>query len=231
MTVRHYGLLNDGRDKKPGSTERIDRRALVNLRDALGEKQAAAFLCEINEGDDNDEMAEAIDVFDGWTIYGRTTREPVFLSPDQPRAEARLTWVEGSAVQHWSPRRSVLEINLADTPETLLATHPAAGPHTPQPRPDWADPLLLTSWDNTVALHVKRKRQAHRRGRNVTWMADMNHHDLPALPGEITVVHHWTDYGRAYPAAGWEARFREGEAIKVGLDSHQIHIMHGTYHS
>jgi hypothetical protein len=57
VTVRHYGLLNDGRDKKPGSTQRIDRRAFVNLREALGETQAAAFLCEINEGDDNDDTA------------------------------------------------------------------------------------------------------------------------------------------------------------------------------
>jgi hypothetical protein len=230
MSIRHFGLLNLGRDKsETRSTQGIDRDALIKLRDALGEKQAAAFLVEINEGDDDDELALAREVFDGWHLYGRTTHEPILLSPDQPRAKARVLWVPDSAVPHWSPRRSVLEVELADEPETLVAVHYAAGPHTAGDRPAWARVPLAKSWDNAHLLHMQRKRRAHRLGRNVTEMIDANHYSLRGLAGESTVVHHRTDYGRAYPADGYAARFRAGETVAISLDSHGIHTMHGTY--
>lgn len=229
MSIRHYGLLNLGRDKKPGSTQRLDRTALVKLRTELGDEQAAAFLVEINEGDDNNELALAVDVFDGWELYGQGTREPVFLSPDQPRARAEVFWVPDSAVENWSPRRSVLEIDLADEPETLLAYHCAAGPFTAGTRPRRYRKPLRVSWENTHDLGLERKRLAHRRRRNVTEMVDLNHYDLPGLPGEVTVVHDRTDYGRAYAAGGYEARFRKGGSWPVPLDSHGIKTMHGTY--
>jgi hypothetical protein len=227
--MKAYGFLNLGRDKSPGSTQRVDRAALLKLHDALPETNAAAFLCEIGEGDDDDELALALEVFDGWRLYGRTTHEPILLSPDQPRAKAVVTWVSDSAVKHWSPRRSILEVDLADEPETLMAVHYAAGVHTEGDRPDWAKGPLATSWDNTHWLHMQRKRRAHRRGRNVTEMIDANHYALRGLVGERTVVHHRTDYGRAYPADGYTARFRAGKTVEVGIDSHGIRTMHGTY--
>ncbi|HEY9473057.1 MAG TPA: hypothetical protein VIS06_04290 [Mycobacteriales bacterium] len=231
--MRHYGLLNLGRDKNPNrSTQRIDRAALRKLRDALGgptATNAVAFLVEINEGDDNDELALAKDVFGkGWACYGESTHEPIFLTRDLASdAIARVTWVPDSAVPKWSPRRSVLEVRIPG--ETFIAVHPAAGPHTDGDRPEWARGPLRKSWDNTHAAHLKAKRRAHADGDNVTEMCDLNHYDLPGLPGEVTVVHHRTDYGRAWPARGQVARFRAGKTYPVGIDSHRIVLMHGTY--
>jgi hypothetical protein len=233
MSVRNYGLLNLGRDKKPGSTQRIDRAALVKLRDALGgpdAKNAAAFLVEINEGDDNNELALALDVFKGWRCFGEHTHEPIFTTQDiGHHALATVEWVPDTAVQHWSPQRSVLRVELHDH-EVLVATHPAAGPHTAAPRPEDAQGPLEVSWDNTQAKHLQVKRRMHAAGRPVTEMCDLNHYSLPGLPGETTVLHHRTDYGRAWPAKGYQARFRAGKEIRVGIDSHGIQIMHGTYH-
>lgn len=237
-----YGLLNLGRDHNPArSTRRLDHRTLVALRDALlngrprAFAKAAAFLVEINEGDDDNELDIACDVFRGWRCYGERTREPIFLTPEMARgAHAYVDWIPDSAVPHWSPRRSVMHVDLdrfRDMPaESLIATHPAAGPFTIAPRPEWAREPLLASYRATKAQHLEVKRTLHAQGANVTEMCDLNHYHLPGLPGEETVIHAGTDYGRAYPAAGFDARFRPGVVIPVGLDAHHIRVMHGHYH-
>jgi hypothetical protein len=45
----------------------------------------------------------------------------------------------------------------------------------------------------------------------------------------VTVFHERTDYGFAYAAPGHRAAFHSGGSWPVGLDSHGIHTMHGTY--
>lgn len=234
MTVRHYGLLNLGRDKNPKrSTDRIDRDALTQLRDLVGGRQAAVFGVEINEGDDNNELALFRKVFHGWTVYagpaGRRVREPILLSPDQPPARWHIKWVPGTAVEHWSPPRSVLRVDLADEPESLVACHNAAGPHTAGDRPARYRKPLADSWARSNRARLLTKRAVHRARRNVTELADLNHYHLEGLPGEDTVFHERTDYGFAYPAPGYVAAFHNGGSWPAGLDSHGIHTMHGTY--
>jgi hypothetical protein len=233
MSIRRYGLLNLGRDKKPGTTQRIDRAALTELFQLVGDVQAAVFGVEINEGDDNNELALFRQVFKGWTVYagapGRRVREPILLSPDQDPARWHVKWVPGTAVQHWSPQRSVLRVDLQDEPESLVACHNAAGPHTAGDRPAWARGPLSESWDRSNHARLLTKRALHRTGRNVTELADLNHYRLDGLPGEVTVFHERTDYGYAYAAPGYAAQFRVGPSGHAGLDSHGIHTMHGTY--
>lgn len=231
--MRNYGLLNLGRDKRPGSTDRVDRDALEALLDLVGDEQAAVFGVEINEGDDNNEFALFRQVFRGWTAYagppGGHVREPIFLSPDQPPARWHVVWVPDTAVEHWSPQRSVLKVHLADEPETLVACHNAAGPHTAGDRPARYRKPLAVSWDRSNAARLRAKQALHRADRNVTEMSDLNHYHLTGLPGEVTVLHERTDYGFAYAAKGHEARFKAGRSSNAGLDSHGIHTMHGTY--
>lgn len=226
-----YGLLNLGRDKRPGSTDRIDEAALVRLLEMVGDEDACVYGVEINEGDDNNELALFRKVFKGWTMYAghpeNRVREPIFLSPDQPEARWQVHWVRGTAVKHWSPPRSVLTVNRGT--DVLLACHNAAGPHTAGDRPDRYEKPLATSWERSNRARVKVKKRLHRHGHNVTEMSDLNHYSLPGLPGERTVLHERTDYGFAYPARGFDAQFHEGRSAAAGLDSHGIHTMHGTY--
>jgi hypothetical protein len=233
VTIRHFGMLNLGRDKKPGTTQRIDRTALEELLELVGDVQAAIFGVEFNEGDDNNELVLARTVFKGWTAYagnpGRRVREPIFLSPDQPPARWWVRWVSGTAVPHWSPQRSVLKVHLADEPHSLIACHNAAGPHTAGYRPERYQKPLTASFTRSNHARVQVKQALHRAGRNVTELADLNHYSLAGLPGEATVFHHRTDYGFAYPADGYTTAFREGRSASAGFDSHGIHTMHGTY--
>jgi hypothetical protein len=228
--MRTYGFLNLGRDKNPNkSTWRIDHMALTLLRDAIGETNAVAFLCEINEGDDNDEMTLLRDTFTGWRCFGHNTREPIVVSPDIAQgATASVEWVSLTSVKHWSPQRSIQRVDLADG-ETLVGYHPPAGPYTPGTRPAWAQVPLRLSWHRTNSRGLAAKRDAHQAGRNVTSMCDLNRYDLTPLPGEVEVVHERTDHGWAWAAKGSRAVFRQGESIRVGLDSHQIHTMRGRY--
>jgi hypothetical protein len=234
MAVRHYGLLNLGRDKNERrSTQRIDAAAIEEWLELVGDEQAALFGVEFNEGDDNNELGLARQILKGWTVYagspGRRVREPIFLSPDQDPARWHVKWVPGTAVQHWSPQRSVLRVDLQDEPESLVACHNAAGPHTAGDRPAWARGPLRESWDRSNRARLLTKRALHRAGRHVTELADLNHYRLSGLPGEVTVFHERTDYGFAYAAPGHQAHFRAGRSAKAGLDSHGIHTMHGTY--
>lgn len=231
MTVRHYAFGNIGRDKDPkAGTQRIDREALGALRDAVPGEQTAVFLCEINEGDDNDELALVRKIFKGWTLYGSTTREPILLSPDQPRAMPNVLWVPETAVREWSPNRSWLTVNLSDEPTSLLAGHAPAGAHGQGDRPDWAKPLLNRGFDNFRAAKVNRIAHLHRRGRNVVSMTDENDYSMPPLhPREHTVWHDRTDYGRVTPAKGYHAEFHAGGQVDFRLDSHDGHTMHGTF--
>lgn len=231
--IRHYGFLNLGRDKKPGSTNRIDEAMLREALEVLGDEQAALFGCEFLEGDDNNELAIARRVLKGWTMYagalGRRVREPIFLSPDQPPARWRVTWTPGTAVEKWSPQRSVLRVHLDDTPETLLARHNAAGARGQGDRPAWALKPLNDSFSKSQTAGIRAKRAAHRAGRHATELADLNHYALPGLPGEDTIFHERTDYGRAYPAAGFRTDFHQGRSGTRHVDSHRLRTMHGTY--
>jgi hypothetical protein len=47
---------------------------------------------------------------------GRRVREPIFLSPDQPPARWHVKWVPGTAVEHWSPQRSVMRVTSPTSP-------------------------------------------------------------------------------------------------------------------
>lgn len=233
MTLRHYGFGNVGRDKNvKRSSLKLDLDALRGLRDALPEEQSALFLCEINEGDDNNEYKAIREVFPGWKIYGRSTREPILLSPEQPKARARVVWVPDSSVEKWSPRRSVLLVHLSDEETTLVGSHPAAGANGQGDRPRHVRGPLQTSWDNTIQKRNKLKRANHRRGRNVVEMLDANAYDLrtlPLMPGEKVVVHDATDWGRVWSADGYGANFRKGRKVPFNIDSHDGLVMHGSF--
>jgi hypothetical protein len=233
VTVSHFGLINLGRDQRPGSTDRIDERIVEECLELVGDEQAAIYGCEVNEGDDNNELAVFRKVLKGWTMYAgppeHRVREPIFLSPDQPAARWGVLWVPNTAVQHWSPQRSVLKVHLTDQRHSLLSCHNAAGPHTVGDRPDRYEEALAVSWEASNSARVKSKRRLHRLRRHVSEMSDLNHYDLPGLPGEKTVLHERTDYGFAYPARGYEARFHEGQSGVVHVDSHRVRTMHGIY--
>jgi len=232
VTIRHYALGNVGRVKGPKSSNRLDLDALRALRDEIPDEQAAVQLAEIREGDDNNELALALQVFKGWTAYGRGTREPLLLSPDQPRARAYVRWVPHSAVERWSPQRSVLAVALADEPETIVTCHPAAGANGQGDRPRHAREPLQQSWNRTIAVRNRVKRAHHRAGRNVTELLDANAYSTRTLPlehGEQVVFHDDTDWGRTWPAVGYDARFRYGGRVDFHIDSHDGHVMHGNY--
>lgn len=233
MTVHNFGLLNLGRDKRPGSTDRIDEEMVREALELIGDEHAALWGVEVNEGDDDNELAIFRKVLKGWTMYagaaGHRVREPIFLSPDQPDARWDVDWVPNTAVPHWSPQRSVIKVHLQDESHSLVGCHNAAGPHTAGDRPDRYDQALDLSWSLSDSARVGAKQHLHRRLRNVTEFSDLNHYHLRGLPGEVTVVHDRTDYGFAYPAKGFEAVFREGLSGRVHVDSHRVRTMHGTY--
>lgn len=232
MSIRHYLFANIGRDKGPKSTNRIDLDAMRAMRDAAPEEKCAIFWAEILEGDDNPELGDIHKIFPGWRLYGRETREPILLSPDQPIANTNVYWIKNSAVRQWSPRRSVLVVHLADESESLIGCHPAAGANGQGDRPKWARPLLQTSWDSTVLKLNQIKKRLHSVGRNQTSMLDANAYSArvyPLLPGEKTVFQDDTDWGRAWPALGYRAAFQYNRRIDLHIDSHDGHRMDGMY--
>lgn len=233
MTVRHYAFGNVGRDKSEArSSKRLDLNALRGLRAKVDNEKAAVFLCEINEGDDNNELDLIRQVFPGWRIYGRSTREPILLSPDQPKAEARIYWVDNTAVERWSPRRSVLVVDLADEPTSLVGLHPAAGANGQGDRPAHARPSLQHSWNQTIVKRNQLKRKLHEKGRNIVEIIDANAYSLetlPLMPGEKVVFHDATDWGRVWAANGYKPNFRRGAVVDFDIDSHDGHLMHGNF--
>lgn len=236
MSIRHYVFANIGRDKGPQTSNRIDQAALNALARRCKEKfdneQTAVMLAEIMEGDDNNEMGLVAKTFPGWKIYGRSTREPILLSPDQPEAQDSIYWVQNSSVRLWSPRRSVLVVKLADEDEALIGCHPAAGANGQGDRPKWARPLLQTSWDLTMAKKAQVKTHLHRRGINITDIEDANAYSkkiYKLLPGEQTVFQDDTDWGRVWPAEGHRAAFQYHGRIDLHIDSHDGHYISGGY--
>lgn len=235
MVVRYYAYGNVGRDKSPFHlSTRIDLDALRGLRDAIPDEKAAVFLNEINEGDDNNEYAAIKQVFPHWRIYGRNTREPILLSPDNPPARSKVLWVPNTAVAKWSPQRSITLVHLEDEPETLMTCHPAAGANGQGERPKIVRPHLQTSWDNLIARRDTVKYNLYRRGRNVTEMSDLNAYayawsQIHANSHEKTVWRAGTDWGIVQPAKGFDQRFFEGVTVDFDIDSHNGHVMHGHY--
>lgn len=232
MSIRHYAFGNIGRDKGPKSTNRLDMDALMALRVNVPNEQAAIFLCEINEGDDNDELKLVQTAFKGWRIYGRKTREPILLSPDQPKAKSRVIWVPNTAVRAWSPPRSLLIVNLSDEPESLLGYHPAAGANGQGDRPKWAIEPLQKSFDNLMSVTVAVKRRLHRRGRNVSSRVDGNAYTKQIArvqKGEQVVWNDGTDWGLSWPAEEYIARFHDAGKVPFKIDSHDGHTDWGRY--
>jgi hypothetical protein len=233
MTVRHYAFGNIGRDKNDKkSSHHLDLDALREMRKRVSDKKTALIFSEINEGDDNNELRLIRQHFPGWRVYGAKTREPILLSPDQPKARARVVWVDDTAVPLWSPRRCVLIVNLADENISIVTSHPAAGANGQGERPQHAREPLQTSWDNTIDKRNQIKRNLHKRGRNIVEMLDANAYDLrtlPLMPGEKAVVHDATDWGRVWAAEGFKADFRKGASIPFNVDSHDGLIIHGDF--
>ena len=216
-----YGFGNIGRDKKPGSTKRVDTDALEALREGLPDERAVAILVEINEGDDNNELAIVRHVFAGFRFFCTDAREIAAVSPDFEDAAAAVHWVPDSAVERWSPQRSINLLRLGDDEPSVLFGHYAAGAHGQGDRPDWAKPLLNTSWDNTREKHVMLQERIHSRRRDLVWIADVNAYQLPRLRGEQTVVHDRTDWIRVMPAPGRVANFKALPEVPFrNLDSH-----------
>lgn len=217
-----YGFGNIGKKPDtPGSTSRVDRAALEALREGMPDERAVVVLVEINEGDDNNELAIARHVFAGWQFFCTETREVAAITPDFEDARAHVHWVADSAVEKWSPRRSINALHLGDDLPSVLFGHYAAGAHGQGDRPDWAKPLLNTSWDNTRAKHAVVQQNLHSRRRDLVWLADVNAYQLPRLRGEQTIVHDRTDWIRVMPAAGRLAHFRPLPQIQFhNLDSH-----------
>lgn len=232
MTPINYAFWNDGR-RKHGDTTKLDLVALQTLKDALPKTRTAVFLTEINEGDDNNELAAAREVFDGWQVHagphGRRVREPILLSPDFADARSSVIWIPNTAVKHWSPQRSLLTVHLPDEPVSLLAIHYPAGPFTPAPRPNWAEDDLLHSWRMCHQTHVRHQRALHNEGRNIVWMMDVNNRNFVHIPGEQTVVNHWTDWGRVYPAAGYGTQFKALPPVDLHVDEHDGQRMRGRF--
>jgi hypothetical protein len=226
-----YGLVNLGRDDEPGSTTRIDLRILHIVKEKMPSKRAVVFFVEINEGDDNDEKALIRRVFPNWQLRLASTREPILLSPDWAQCQERVRWVGDTAVEHWSPVRSVGRVFLPDN-ETLFSAHYAAGANGQGDRPSWARGPLQTSWDNLDRVHKQLEQVEYRRGRNVSLMEDRNAYTVKVvrpIPGQRTVVHERTDWGMVRPAEGNRSRFRALAPTRLGLDSHFLLRMQGTY--
>lgn len=232
MSIRHFAFGNIGREKGPKSSNKIDMDALMALRVNIPNEQAAIFLCEINEGDDNNELKLVQTAFKNWRIYGRNTREPILISPDQPPAKSRVIWVPNTAVREWSPPRSLLIVNLSDEEHTLLGYHPAAGANGQGDRPKWALRPLQTSFDNLMGNVVRVKRRLHKRGRNVSTRVDgnaYNRQDARVLTGERVVWNDATDWGLSYPAEGFVSRFHDNGKVPFNIDSHDGHTDWGRY--
>lgn len=218
-----YAFANVGR-----GSDGADQDALKALFDAMPDKRWVVFLCEINEGDHNDELALAKRLAPaGSRFYAQATREPIVLSPDFAKARSRVHWVPDSSVQHWSPRRSVNVVHLPGETISVIGAHPAAGAYHGD-RPLAARGLLRTSWDNTHRIHRQIETGLHKRGRDVVWAIDYNRTDLPPIaPGEQTVFHDVTDWGRVLPAKGHVADFKYVRTVQFHVDSHDGHVMRG----
>jgi hypothetical protein len=217
------GFANLGRTRD-GQSSSIDRDALEALRDALPRERAVVMLCEINEGDRNDELALAKRVFKGWKFYNQGSREPVGLSPDMHHARGRVTWVPDTSVPRWSPTRSVNVLHLYGENTSLIGGHPAAGAYHGD-RPAAARRALIKSWDATFAAHRMLEASLHKRGRNVVWAMDVNRVDMPpVVPGEREVYAAVTDHARVLPADGWEVRAKFLRRVPFRIDSHDGQI-------
>jgi hypothetical protein len=118
--------------------------------------------------------------------------------------------------------------HLADEPETLIACHNAAGPHTAGDRPARYRAPLERAWDRSNHARLLTKR-ACTAPAATSPSSPTSTTTTARAAGEVTVFHERTDYGFAYAAAGYVARFRNGGSWPAGLDSHGIHTMHGTY--
>lgn len=233
MVVRHYAFGNFGRDKDPNKSSRgIDYDALRALKAAIPEEKSAVILAEINEGDDNNEYHAIRQTFKGWRLYFRGTREPILLSPDNPRAKGTVFWVNGTAVPNWSPRRSINVLRLSDESEAIVTCHPAAGANGQGDRPDWARPLLNRSFDLTLSRRNIIKTRLNNNGWNVTELSDLNSYRFrrDRINRERLIWRDSTDYGIAMPTRGFSARFKHVETIDFNIDSHDGHIMRGRYH-
>lgn len=236
--VKTYGLFNLGRDDKPGSTNKVDLRILRLVKSKMPKKRWVLFFVEINEGDDNNERGLIRQVWPGSRLLdhedpGHNVREPILLSPDlaETVTDVRVFWVPNTAVEHWSPQRSVLRVRLDDG-ETLMAAHFAAGAHGQGDRPDRAKGPLNDSWDALDRVHRMLEVAEHERGRDVTWMEDRNAYTkarVPDLPGQHTVVHERTDWGKVWAAKNHSAKFMALPETDIGLDSHKLLRQRGTY--
>lgn len=232
-TTKTYALLNLGRDKDPDtSTRRIDRDILTKVRNNVPDRRAVIFFCEINEGDDNNELALIREMFGAdFRIYGAETREPIAVSRDIEKGIERVRWIAGTGVPKWSPKRSLLTVDLGD--EVLIGCHRAAGANGQGSRPAWARPLLQFSWNRTARVQARVQKCLHAKARHVTWMQDVNHYNLPLVgigdDREQTIVHRATDWGRVWAADGSRARFEALPVVDIGLDSHDLLRMRGGY--
>lgn len=229
---RHYGLVNLGRDSNPKqSSTPLDLDVLRIVKDRMPEERCVIFWCEINEGDDNNEWALIRRTFPGWKMYGggkMRVREPVLFSPDMPAPRVSIRWVPNTAVPHWSPMRSMMRLYLPDG-ETLLAWHNAAGAYGQGTRPKKYQQALNNSFDATTREYHRSSNNLHRKGRNVTWMADTNSRGYPLIGNEEQVTTHGVDHGRVRPAKGFAADFREQDWVRLGLDTHGLLRMSGRY--
>jgi hypothetical protein len=236
--VKTYGLVNLGRDKKPGSTSRVDERVLRLVKSKMPKRRWVLYLVEINEGDDNNERALIRKVWPDARLCdrgrdGRVVREPILLSPDLADTveSVRVAWVPDTGVRKWSPQRSIMRVFLDDG-EVLEAAHYAAGANGQGSRPNWARGPLDRSWSALDRVHARGDLVMHRGGRNITWMQDRNAYTkmlVPDLGSQRTIVHHRTDWGKVWPAQGHRAIFESLPSVPLGLDSHGLLRMRGTY--
>jgi hypothetical protein len=217
------GFGNVGRTKH-GKSYGVDKDALAALFDAMPAERWAVLLCEINEGDDNNELALAKRLAPkGSRFYCQRSREPIVLSPDFARARSRVVWVPDTAVKKWSPPRSINLVHLPGENTTLIGAHPAAGAYHGD-RPATAKRLLVKSWDKTFATHRLIEESLHARGRHVVWAIDYNRVNLPpVVTGEREVFADVTDHGRVLPADGWHAETKYLGRVDFRVDSHDGH--------
>jgi hypothetical protein len=172
------GFGNVGRTKH-GSSWGVDKDALGALFAAMPAERWAVLLCEIGEGDDNDELALAKRLAPkGSTFYCQASREPIVLSPDFGRAHSRVVWVPNTSVPRWSPQRSINVVHLPGENTVLLGGHPAAGAYHGD-RPALAKRALVKSWDKTFAAHRLIEQALHDRDKNVIWAMDTTARTCP----------------------------------------------------
>jgi hypothetical protein len=233
MVVRTFAFGNIGRDKDPNKNSRpLDYDALRALKSELPDEKTAVILCEINEGDDNNEYHAIRQTFKGWRLYFRNTREPILLSPDNPPAKGTVHWVANSAVEKWSPRRSINVLKLQDERQVLLTCHPAAGANGQGARPQWARPLLQRSFDLTLERRKLIKQRLNKNGWNVTELSDLNSYLFwrDSILRERLIFRDATDYGIVMPSLHYNASFHHVRKVNFNIDSHDGHIMRGRYH-